>query len=305
MSFIANTILAVVTAALLLVVGLGHYGAARFEAAMHPLSESYELDWKDLKTAHAQAIVAPKIVLVGGAGALSGLRCAVFARELGRPCVNGALPGQPALDGLLVFNRSLLRPGDVALVQLDDAMYVAPLPPQATVSSTRLFRIDLRYLLTSVAERLLAATGYGFFAPIVATPEGDRRGHTRADAAAYAETRARQASGPTEAPIASSTRDRLAAFFAWAKENRILVVGTLPPTYDDWPVPDSRDASIRQLYLEAGLPFIVPPNRSRYPRDCFWESAVRLNEECQALHSKSLAEALAPILARTGAAAPR
>ena len=104
-------------------------------------------------------------------------------------------------------------------------------------------------------------------------------------------------SGPAEAPPASSTRDRLSAFFAWAKENRVLVVGTLPPTYDDWPVPDSRETSIRQLYAEAGLPFIVLPNRSRYPRDCFWESAVRLNEECQALHSKSLAEALAPIFA--------
>lgn len=304
MSFIANTILAVVTAAILLAVGLGHYGAERFEAAMHPLSESYELGWKDIKTAQAQTIVAPKIVLVGGAGALSGLRCAVFTRELGRPCVNGALPGQTALDGLLAFNRSLLRPGDVALVQLDDAMYVAPPPPQATVPPTRLFRIDLRYLLTAAAERLLAATGYSFFAPIVATPEGDRRGHTRADAA-YAEARARQTSGPAEMPIASSTRDRLAAFFAWAKENRILVVGAMPPTYDDWPVPDSRDASIRQLYLEAGLPFIALPNRSRYPRDCFWESAARLNEECQALHSKSLAEALAPTLARKGDAAPR
>jgi hypothetical protein len=296
MSFIVNAILAAVTAAVLLAVGFSHYGAARFEAAMHPLSESYELGWKDIKTAHAQAIVAPKIVLVGGSGALFGLRCAVFTRELGMPCVNGALPGQPALGDLLAFDRSLLRPGDVALLQLDDAMYFAPSAPPATVPPARLFRIDLRYLLTAVAERLLASTGYSFFGPITATPEGDRRGHTRANAAASAEARTRQTIGSTETPIAGATRETLSVFFAWAKENRVLVVGTLPPTYNDWALPESRETAIRQLHLDASLPFIVLPNRSRYPRDCFWDSSVRLNEECQALRSKSLADALAPVL---------
>jgi hypothetical protein len=296
MSFIVNAILAAVTAAVLMAVGLSHYGAARFEAATHPLSESYELGWKDIKTAHAQAIVTPKIVLVGGSGALFGLRCAVFTRALGMPCVNGALPGQPALGNLLGFDRSLLRPGDVALLQLDDAMYFAPSAPPATVPPTRLFRIDLRYLLTGAAERLLASTGYSFFGPITGTLEGDRRGHVRANAAANAEARSRQTIEPTEAPIADATRGTLTTFFAWTRENRILVVGTMPPTYDDWTVPASREVSIRQLYLDAGLPFVVLPNRSRYPRDCFWDSVVRLNEECQALQSKGLADALASLL---------
>jgi hypothetical protein len=296
MGFVANTILATLAAALLLAVGLGHYDAAHFEAAMHPLSESYDLAWRDIKTARARAIVGPKLVIVSGPTGLFGLRCSVFSGELGAACVNGALPGPPPIDGLLAFDRTLMRPGDVALVQLDPATYVAPRQSPPVVPPTRLFRIDLKYLLSAVAERLLAATGYSFFGQVVATPEGDQRGHTRARAALFADARADAVTA--DAAVARVARDQLAAFQAWAKDNRILVVGTPAPT--DRPVPDGLMAAIGQVFTGAGSPFLVLPNGSRYPRDCFLDSGTRLNEECQMLHSRDIAGALAPILAQRG-----
>lgn len=304
MSFVANTVLAALVTAVLLSVGLGHYDAAHFEAAMHPLSQSYELQWKDIKTARARAIVTPKLVLAGSSGALFGLRCAAFTQELGAPCVNGALPRQPVLDDVLAFDRDLLLPGDVVLVQLDYATYLAPVGPLPQARSTRLFHIDLDYLLSSVAERLMAGTGYSFFGPILSTAEGDRRGHTRANAAQFASARAKETFALlNEHPagtVAESTRAGLAAFLDWAKDSRILVVGILPPAYDDWTIPDAWLKSIRQPYEAAGVPFVVLPNQGRYACDCFWDSSVRLNEECQALHSKQVAEALAPILKQRG-----
>jgi hypothetical protein len=304
MSFVANAILAALVAAVLLSVGFSYYDSTHFEAALHPLSQSNELQWTDIKTAHTREIATPKIVIAGGSGALFGLRCEILTRELGAPCVNGALPRQPALDDVLAFDRSLLLPGDVVLMQLDDATYLAPTAPQPPVRSTRLFHIDLDYLLTSIAERLMASTGYSFFGAISSTPEGDRRGHTRANAAQFADARTREtftllAEHPA-GTIADATKAQLAAFLTWASDSRILVVGILPPTYDDWTIPDAWLTSIRQPYVEAGVPFVVLPNQGRYARDCFWDSSLRLNEECQALHSRQLADALAPILKERG-----
>jgi hypothetical protein len=304
MSFVANTTLAALVAAILLSVGLGHYDAPHVEAAMHPLSQSYELQWKDIKTARAKAIVTPKIVIAGSSGALFGLRCAVFTQELGAPCVNGALPSRPAFDDLIAFDRSLLLPGDVVLLQFDYGTYFAPARSDSRSQSAHLFRIDLDYLLTSVAERLMAGTGYSFFAPIQATLEGDRRGHTHDEAAQFADERAKGVVDPgAELPpvvVDPSTRAALTAFLAWAGDNRILAVGVLPPMYDDWPITEAWIQPIRQPYDAAGLPFVVLPNLTRYPRDCFWDSPVRLNEECQARHSKLLSEALLPILKERG-----
>lgn len=304
MSFVANAILAALVAAVLMSVGLSHYDAAHFEAAMHPLSQSDELQWKDIKTAHARAIAVPKIVIAGGSGALFGLRCEVLTRELGAPCVNGALPRQPALEDVLALGRGLLLPGDVVLMQLDYATYLAPVAAQPPVRSTLLFHIDLDYLLTSVTERLMASTGYSFFGAISSTAEGDRQGHTRAKAVEFADARAKEtftllAEHPA-GTIADATKSQLAAFLAWASDSRVLVVGILPPTYDDWTIPDVWLKSIPKPYVEAGAPFVVLANQGRYARDCFWDSSARLNEECQALHSKRLADALAPILKERG-----
>jgi hypothetical protein len=304
MSFVANAILAALVAAVLMSVGFSHYDAEHFEAAMHPLSQSYKLSWKDIKTARAQAIAEPKIVIVGSSGALFGLRCEVLTAKLGAPCVNGALPDPVALDDVLAFNRSLLLPGDVVLMQLDYATYFAPVAAQPPVRSTRLFHIDLDYLLTGITERLMAGTGYSFFGPVRSTPEGDRRGHTRANAAQFADARAKEtfalsAEHPAGA-IADATKGQLAAFLAWANDSRILVVGVLPPTYDDWTIPDTWLKSIAQAYAGGGAPFIALANQGRHARDCFWDSSVRLNEECQALQSSQLARALLPILEERG-----
>ena len=133
-----------------------------------------------------------KIVIAGSSGALFGVRCAALTQELGAPCVNGELPGQPALDDVLAFNRRLLLPGDVVLMQLDYATYIAPLGYRTPEPSTRLFHVDLDYLLTAAAERLLAGTGYSFFGAVSSTAEGDRQGHTRAKAAQFADARAKE-----------------------------------------------------------------------------------------------------------------
>jgi hypothetical protein len=309
MRFIGNTLLAALVAALLLAAGLGHYDGERFAAATHPLSQSHVLAWMDLKRDRARSIPSAKIVLASGKSGLFGLRCEAFTQELGAPCVNGGMLVDLALEDLLAFDRGLIRPGDVVLLQLEYSMYFAPPVRKKTTLSARLFPIDLGYLLSSVSEHVLAATGYSFFGPVMATPAGDRRGHSRANVTQLAGQRAREtlalaAARPTGV-IAPDTQSQLAAFFAWAKDSRVLVVGTVQPSYADWTVPPAWLASIRQLYSDAGLPFAVLPNGNRYPRDCFWDTSDRLAEECQISHSKALAGILKPILAERAYGFPR
>lgn len=300
MVFIGNTILAALVAAILLAAGLGHYDRARFTAATHPLSNAPVLSWMDLKRDRARAINSAKIVLASGKSGLFGLRCEAFTQELKAPCVNGGFVVEVPLGELLGFERGLLRPGDVVLLQLEYAVYFSPSREKPASMLARLFPVDLNYLLTSAAENLLATTGYSFFGPVMATPAGDRRGHSRSNAAQFAGQRARETSALAAAypagVIVAETQRRLAAFFSWAKDNRILVIGTVQPSFNDWAIPESWLKSIRQLYADAGVPFAIVPNGNRYPRDCFWDSSDRLNEECQLVHSKELATALKPIL---------
>lgn len=321
MSFIVNTVLATLVAVILLVIGIGQYGSLRFAAVTHPLSGSYVAQLMDVKTAHAREITTPKIVTVSGSSGLYGLRCEVFTRELAAPCVNGGLPIELSFPTILDFDQRLMRSGDVVLMPIEYAMYLEPRlagPDQQSglfagvrrVQLPELFRIDLRYLLLTVSENLLASTGYTFFGRgNIVTHDGDRRGHTRETAAFYADQRAKETFGlalayPQGVPNGAMQR-QLSAFFSWAKGQHILVIGTVQPEYDDWEIPPSWLKTIPRLFTHAGLPFVILPNASRYPRRCFWDASDHLVEECQFEHTRRLAEAIKPILAERGYAFPR
>src|ERR1700724_1484477 len=210
MSFIVNTILAVLVAVVIVVGGIGRFGPLRFAAAMHPLSQGYEFDLMRIKENHAREIKGPKIVIVSGSSGLHGLRCSVFTEVLNALCVNGGMPIELHFDKILEFNRSFMHPGDVVLMPIEYIMYLSPTYSGAGrggngsgISSLRrinipdLFRMNFDYLVTSASENVVAwASGYDFswefgeqfFGSTYSfTREGDRKGHTREKAKRCAE----------------------------------------------------------------------------------------------------------------------
>ncbi len=316
MAILVNTVLAALVATVWCVIGIANLGSWRVAAAMHPLSQNYVGFLMTIKTRHAREIAGPKIVTISGSSGLHSLRCEIFTKELDAPCVNGGFPIELTFAQILKFDRTLIKPGDVVLMPLEYVMYFSPffagysadtgwLSAVSRLSIPELFRIDFDYLLTSLSENLLVMAGdtaftSSYFDPGSFTREGDRRYHTRKLAQQFADKRAHEIfwtrdSYPRSDPI-SVVRQHLNEFFSWAKQNNVLVVGTVQPEYDDWDVPRKWLDTIPPIFQDAGFPFIVLQNQSRYPRNCFWDASDHLNEECQILHTERISGRLRHIL---------
>jgi hypothetical protein len=72
----------------------------------------------------------------------------------------------------------------------------------------------------------------------------------------------------------------------------VRVIGGLPTTPDGVQINEPLIAQLRGFFQQHGQDFLVLPNRSQYPLDCFFDSTYHLNEGCQIEHSKQLAIAL-------------
>jgi hypothetical protein len=166
------------------------------------------------------------------------------------------------------------------------------------------FAFDLPYAISGVVEMGLEAAGFRRrFGVDTLTKEGDESGHTLAKAAAFRSyVEAAKVVLPTAEAFArpSHAKEVLARFFAWAKAHQVLVVGGLPTTFDDVPIPAGLIPELREFYESAGQDFLVLPGRSQYPRRCFYDTPWHLAEPFQIEHSARLADAIRPLLERRG-----
>ena len=81
-------------------------------------------------------------------------------------------------------------------------------------------------------------------------------------------------------------------FLQWASEHGVRAIGGLPTGFADLPISDESLAAIRAIYREHAAEFLELPNRSRYPREAFFDSADHLNEPAQIIHSVAVARGL-------------
>lgn len=284
------------------------------------ISESYRL-----KQAYAAKISTPKLVIVAGSNGLFSHRCEAMEPILGMPCLNGAVTAELGLGYIFELSRRQLRRGDVALLPLEYAIYdqrengitaglvhpyrmsyeretLATLPPQLIVRAA--FQFDLRYLIGAVAEMTLHGIGISRrFSRKTLTPNGDMRGHTEEKGRPYRRYIADSdfwLQRPDEFPISAAARKEIEAFLNWCSRNGIRVIGTLPTTFDDRRVEDEIIGRLRAIYESAGHEFLVPPNRGQYPRRCFYDAQLHLNETCQLRHSRLLAHSLFRALREPG-----
>ena len=73
----------------------------------------------------------------------------------------------------------------------------------------------------------------------------------------------------------------------------VRVIGGLPTTPDGVRINGPLIAQLRGFFQQHGQDFLVLPNRSQYPLDCFFDSLYHLNEGCQAEHSRRIGRAIA------------
>jgi len=289
-----------------------------------PLSFGFLRHEMDARVARGAAIEGPKLVILAGSNGPYSHRCATIGPLLHLACVNAGIAVGIGLDYLFARWRPLLHPGDVVYMPMEEAQYVRAraanaLGPDAAIMlrhdratllhlpPTRwlgaVFSYDLRGTVMALTE--MALVGGGFHDPRAASvgesnAMGDHTGHTATLARANAATLAAVAPyHPSAAQIRTGYGSvEIAGFLDWARIHGVQVIGGLPTGFDDSPVPDTSIAAIRAIYVAHGAHFLELPNRSRYPRRAFFDTADHLNETWQIAHSQAVAKALLPLIAR-------
>lgn len=288
--------------------------AAVFSVVHRPLTLGEIPRLLAAKTAYARTLPSPKTVLFAGSNGRYSHRCEVLAQVMHRPCANLSLAVGIGLDFQLRQVEPLLQPGDLLYLPLEYGQYrvgademaagaqnavlvhdlrdqLFALPPAEIVRAYAHF--DLPFLIQGLAEMALARAGRQRRGEItLLTPQGDQRGHDAAAAAPYREFVRSARFDTTPLPERSHAQDVLAGFLERLRVRGVRVVGGLPSTPDDVPLRAADLDHLQRLYARHGATLLVLPNRSQYPRDCFFDTLVHLNEDCQIRHSRLVGAAL-------------
>lgn len=283
-----------------------------------PLSLGFLQQQIEAKLARGASLPSPKLVILAGSNAPYSHRCETMEAVLEMPCVNAGVAVGIGLDYLFARWRPLLRAGDVVYLPMEEAQYVRPnaattLGPDAAIMLRHdratlsglpverwlgaLFSTDLRGAVMSLIETALAARGFRdprSAATGGTNAQGDHVGHT--EALGLASRGVLAAARPThvsaEAVRQGDGSALIADFIRHARAAGVQVVGGLPTGFADSPPPAATLEAIRAIYVANGAEFLELPNRSRYPRTAFFDTAEHLNEPAQIAHSQLIAAGL-------------
>lgn len=267
----------------------------------------------DYKQAYARSLASPKLVIFAGSNGRYSHRCEVMTQILGMPCVNASVGIGIGLDFQLAQWRPLLRAGDLVYMPLEYSQYRVSTPEMQGGLQNALLVHSHRDTLWSLDARRIAAAYGSFDLPFLIqgafemaldrhgfrrrsstdslTLQGDERGHTASAGIAYAALLRNSRAESSAVPAQTDAIDVVSAFLQQLREAGVRVVGGLPTVPDSVGVDASDVDRVRRIYEDAGQQFIVLPNRSRYPLDCFFDSLYHLNEGCQKAHSAALSQA--------------
>lgn len=293
---------------------------AVFSVVHRPMTMGNMAQTLQRKTAHAQSLPRPRLLVFAGSNGRYSHRCSSLTEITGLPCTNLSMAVGIGLDFQLAQFEPLLGPGDVLYLPLEYSQYLVsreemdggaqnaalmhelrsqlwqlPLPRIARVMRS----FDLPFLVHGLLEMGLSRAGLqrrGGHSG-ASTPEGDERGHTAAASLPYQAFLKQTRFDPRPLPLNSHALDVLDAFLGRAQARGVKVFGGLPTTPDNVALDDAGIQRLQQLYRRHGFGFIQLPQRSQYPLSCFHDTLYHLNEECQMAHSRAVAQVLARELA--------
>jgi len=287
---------------------------------------SYDLNTR--KHARAAAITEPKLLIVGGSGALFGINARLLERELGVPSVNLGTHAVLATAYILNLARKSARPGDTVLLVFEyelfangdsnmndwadpqfidflmarDPAYFRAMP-MATQFNLAM-RLSLERLKRGIKEKIhptgmTVSTEYSPYDAKNVDEYGDMTGHSRGRIPAYAprelETSGLLADGLPEAP---SGMIEIRDFVIWATTNKVRVLASFPnlcakPAYDTAKA-EQTAAKITAFYTSCGVPVLGSYRDALLPRGDFFDTCYHLTEEAARERTRRFVPLLKP-----------
>lgn len=288
-----------------------------------PLRIGIMQEYWEKKISHLESIEGSKVVILAGSNGRFSHRCETLEKEYEIPCANMSIAAGLSMDYQLEKIRPYLFPGDIVYLPLeygalggddydkmngDELAYIVAydhaqlikMPPKKIIRS--LFFFDVPFLISALGEMYLDRAGVSRrYSVKTMTPQGDESGHTLEKGASYREGLATVKWSPpgVESFNAQSYKAKVVKdFMGWATRNKVNVIGGLPTTFDDAPVPAELVENIGEFYIKSGHCFIALENRNQYPRDYFYDSPYHLSERYQIAHTRLLAPYFSRILGR-------
>lgn len=304
------------------------FGLVYWQLGAPTVMSFWSHDLNTRKQARAASIHEPKLLIVGGSGALFGINARRLEAELGVPTVNLGTHAVLQTAYILNLGRKAARPGDTVLLALEyelyengnaimtkwtdplfidfimarDPAYFRNLP--AGDQFTLAMKMSLDRLKRGIKDKRRAPdwpvfTEYSPYNPKSVDEYGDMTGSTRTNIPSWAPAELR-----TSAALAgglSKTRAGLTEireFIAWAKTNDVRVVATFPnlcakPAYDS---PKSQKVAdeITAFFQSLGVPMVGNYREVLLPRSDFYDTCYHLTEEAAAERTTQLTALLKP-----------
>lgn len=300
-----------------------YFGLVQWQLGAPTTSSYWSFDLNTRKHARAASIPGPKLLIIGGSGALFGISARRFESELGVPTVNLTTHAALQTAYILTLARKAARPGDTVLLALEYELYEAgntnmdqwadalfidflmardpayfrslPVGDQFDLSM-RLSRDRLKRGLKGTL-RPPPPPEFQEYTPYDSKnvdEYGDMTGHKSArvpsGTPAELEISAALANGLSKA---RSGMTEIRKFIDWAKTHDVRVLATFPnlcdsPAYDS-PKAQSTAEEITGLYQSLGVPTVGDYRGSLLPRSDFYDTYYHLTEEASAERTKRLA----------------
>jgi hypothetical protein len=296
-----------------LVASLGLY-LATFSVVNRPLTVGGVWNTVQQKISYAQSLGHPKLAIWAGSNGRYSHRCQYFTEATGLPCINLSMAVGIGIDFQLLMFEPLLQAGDVLYVPLEYNQYAIERDEMEggaenialvqhahgllwSMGLARTARawgyFDLPFLIHGVIESILNSKGFQRREGVDSmTPQGDQRSHTAKLGLPYRQLLQSSRFDPPQIPGQSRALSVLGDFLDRMHARGVRVIGGLPTTPDGVQINEPLIAQLRGFFQQHGQDFLVLPNRSQYPLDCFFDSLYHLNEGCQIEHSNLVGQAI-------------
>jgi hypothetical protein len=261
------------------------------------------------KQAYLEGLHGPKIVILAGSNGRFGHRCRLIEARTGRGCANVSISADISVEYQLEKIRPALASGDILYLPLEYRAKPAPavgiegpyavaydqaallhMEPSQALNS--LFYFDLPFLISAAGEMALATVHHDArYSVRTMNANGDETGHSERRAVEFRSHLRETAPVVVDAAATLDGMQRskgFTEFLAWAAANGVRVVGGLPTTFENTPIPAGLVDELRAFYETRGHCFIALPNLSLYPRTAFLDTPFHLAEQAQIRHSGML-----------------